>query len=102
MRRASWPPSEQAAHARKQGRARPTRTTGLMRQRGKELTNDHARGAVEQAASDACHLAADGRLIGVAYSGAAVSGRMQGDASFTAAESERAIGRRSKRDRMGR
>ena len=51
---------------------------GLARQRRKELANDYPRGAVEQAAADACHLAADRRLVDVADRGAAIRASNEG------------------------
>ena len=79
-------------------------TAGLARQRRKELANDHPRGAVEQAAADACHLAADRRLVDEVDRGAAIRDRNpQGDAPFAAAESgRRAFGGAAERDRMRR
>src|SRR5580704_2514364 len=104
MRRASWTASEQAAQLRQQGDAglpRPD-TTCLARQRREELTDDHARGTVEQAAADARHLAADRRLIDVADRCAAILGRNEGDAPLPATESERAFGGPAQRDSMRR
>ena len=97
-------PRKQTSHLREQGdTGRIGRGTARRaRQRGKELANDHPRGAVEQAAADARDLAADRRLVDVADRGAARRHRRQGDAPLAAAESKRAFGRAAQRDRARR
>src|ERR1700722_2392545 len=97
-------PSEQAADPRKQGRTRWRGhvTARLARQRREELADDHPRGPVEQATTDARHLATDRGLVDVADRRAAILGRNEGDASLAAAETERALGGAAKRDGLRR
>src|ERR1700692_3677781 len=104
MRRASSLPSEPTTQFRKQGWTRwiGCATARLSRQRRKELSDDHPRRAVEQATTDARHLAADRRLVDVANRSAAGIGRNQRDAPFAAAKSERAFRGSAERDRMRR
>src|ERR1700722_8506145 len=97
-------PSEQAADPRKRGRTRWRGhvTARHARQRREELADDHPRGPVEQATTDTRYLATDRGLIDVADRGAAMLGRNKGDASFAAAETERALGGTAKRNGMRR
>ena len=66
------PPNKPRSFASNDGRDRPGCAAGLTRQRREELADDHARGAIEQAAADARDLAADRRLVDVADRGAAI------------------------------
>ena len=97
------PPNNPRSFANKRWARRPgCAATGLTRQRGKELSDDDARRAIQQAAADARDLAADRGLVDVADRGAAVVGWNQRDAAFAAAKSERAFGRPAERHRMRR